>query len=154
MLNLIQDLRYALRQWRKAPGFACAAIVILALGIGGTSAIFSTLNPILFEPLPYPHASRIMMIWYADEDGVRSPQTFHTYRELAERNRSFEAVAVMKTWQPTLVGADKPEKIDGQQVSAAYFRALGVAPALGRDFQPFDDVFHGPKVVVLSGVRT
>jgi len=150
MLNFIQDLRYALRQWRKAPGFACAAIVILALGIGGTSAIFSTLNPILFEPLPYPHASRIMMIWYADEDGVRSPQTFHTYRELAERNRSFEAVAVMKTWQPTLVGADKPERIDGQQVSAAYFRALGVTPALGRDFQPFDDVFHGPKVVVLS----
>lgn len=150
MENLLHDLRYALRQLRKAPGFACAAIVILALGIGGTSAIFSTLNPILFEPLPYPHASRIMMIWYADEDGVRSPQTFHTYRELVERNRSFEAIAVMKTWQPTLVGADQPERIDGQQVSAAYFRALGVTPALGRDFQPFDDVFHGPKVVILS----
>jgi putative ABC transport system permease protein len=150
MQDLIQDLRYALRQLRKAPGFACAAIVILALGIGGASAIFSTLNPILFEPLPYSHASRIMMIWCADEDGVRSPQAFHTYRELAERNRSFEAVAVMKTWQPTLVGADQPERIDGQQVSAAYFRALGVSPALGRDFQPFDDVFHGPKVVILS----
>jgi len=150
MENVIQDLRYAFRQLRKAPGFACAAIVILALGIGGTSAIFSTLNPILFEPLPYPHASWIMMIWYADEDGVRSPQAFHTYRELAERNRSFEAVAVMKAWQPTLVGADQPERIDGQQVSAAYFRALGVTPALGRDFQPFDDVFQGPKVVILS----
>jgi len=150
MENVIHDLRYALRQLRKAPGFACAAIVILALGIGSTSAIFSTLNPILFEPLSYPHASRIMMIWYADEDGVRSPQAFHTYRELAERNRSFEAVAVMKTWQPTLVGADQPERIDGQQVSAAYFRALGVTPALGRDFQPFDDVFLGPKVVILS----
>jgi putative ABC transport system permease protein len=150
MENLLHDLRYALRQLRKAPGFACAAIVILALGIGGTSAIFSTLNPILFEALPYPHASRIMMIWYADEDRVRSPQTFHNYRELAERNRSFEAVAVMKTWQPTLVSADQPERIDGQQVSAAYFRALGVTPALGRDFQPFDDVFHGPKVVILS----
>jgi putative ABC transport system permease protein len=150
MENLLQDVRYALRQFRKSPGFACAAILILALGIGGTSAIFSTLNPILFEPLPYPHASRIMMIWYADEDGVRSPQAFHTYRELAERNRSFEAVAAMKTWQPTLVGADQPERIDGQQVSAAYFRALGVTPALGRDFQPFDDVFQGPRVVILS----
>ena len=150
MEAVFQDLRYALRQLRKAPGFACAAILILALGIGGTSAIFSTLNPILFEPLPYPHASRIMMIWYADEDGVRSSQAFHTYRELAERNRSFEAVAVMKMWQPTVVGADQPERIDGQQVSAAYFRALGVTPALGRDFQPFDDVFQGPKVVILS----
>ncbi|HYM77062.1 MAG TPA: ABC transporter permease [Candidatus Dormibacteraeota bacterium] len=150
MAAVVQDLRYAFRQLRKAPGFACTAILILALGIGGTSAIFSTLNPILFEPLPYPHASRIMMIWYADEDGVRSPQTFHTYRELAERSRSFEAVAVMKPWQPTLVGTDQPERIGGQQVSAAYFRALGVTPALGRDFQPFDDMFHGPKVVILS----
>ncbi len=150
MEALFQDLRYAFRQLRKAPGFACAAILILALGIGGTSAIFSALNPILFEPLPYPNASRVMMIWYVDEDGVRAPQAFHTYRELTQRSQSFEAVAVMKTWQPTLIAADQPERIDGQQVSAAYFRALGVTPALGRDFQPFDDVFNGPKVVILS----
>ncbi len=150
MGTLLQDVRYAVRQLRRTPGFACTAILILALGIGGTTAIFSALNPILFEPLPYPHASRIMMIWYADEDGVRSPQTFHTYREVAERSRSFEALAVLKPWQPTLVGADQPERIDGQQVSAAYFRALGVTPAIGRDFLPSDDVFNGPKVVVLS----
>jgi len=150
MNGLIQDIRYALRQLRKTPGFACTAIVILALGTGGTSAIFSTLTPILFDPLPYPQASRIMMIWYAGEDGSREPQSFHTYRELAERSRSFEALAVMKASQPTLSGADQPERIDGQQVSAAYFRVLGVPPALGRDFQPSDDVFSGPKVVILS----
>jgi len=150
MESILQDICYAWRQLRKTPGFAYTAILILAIGIGGTTAIFSALNPILFEPLPYPHASRITMIWYAEEDGVRSPQTFHTYRELAERNRSFEAVAVMKTWQPTLVGAAQPERIDGQQVSATYFHALGVAPALGRDFLPSDDMFHGPKVVILS----
>jgi len=150
MHSIVQDIRYAWRQLRKAPGFACTAIFILATGIGGTTAIFSALNPILFEPLPYPQASRIMMIWYADEDGVRSPQAFHTYREIAERSRSFESVAVMKVWQPTLVGADQPERIDGQQVSASYFRSLGVAPAMGRDFLPSDDVFPGPKVVILS----
>lgn len=150
MHSIVQDIRYAWRQLRKTPGFACTAILILAIGIGGTTAIFSALNPILFEPLPYLQASRIMMIWYGDEDGVRSPQTFHTYRELAERNRSFDTVAVMKAWQPTLVGADQPERIDGQQVSAGYFHALGVAPAVGRDFLPSDDVFHGPKVVILS----
>src|SRR5579864_226321 len=142
MGTLLQDVRYAVRQLRRTPGFACTAILILALGIGGTTAIFSALNPILFEPLPYPHASRIMMIWYADEDGVRSPQTFHTYREVAERSRSFEALAVLKPWQPTLVGADQPERIDGQQVSAAYLRALGVTPAIGRDLLPSDDVFN------------
>ena len=150
MNGFFQDVRYALRQLRKSPGFTCAAIVILGLGIGATTAIFSALNPILFEPLPYPHASRIMMIWDTGDDGERIPQTFHTYQEVAERSRSFEAVAVMKAWQPTVIGADQPERIEGQQVSAGYFRALGVAPALGRDFLPADDVSNGPKVVILS----
>jgi len=150
MGGLAQDLRYALRQLRKSPGFASAAVVILAVGIGGTTAIFSAVNPILFEPLPYPHAGRIVMIWYAGEDGRPSPQAFHTYRELAERNHTFESLAVMKAWQPTVTGGDQPERLEGQQVSAGYFRVLGVLPALGRDFQPSDDVFSGPKVVILG----
>ena len=118
MNGWLQDFRYAARQLRKSPGFACTAIVILALGIGGTTAIFSTINPILFEPLPYPNASRIMMIWYAGEDGSRIPQSFHTYREVAERSRSFDALAVMKPWQPTCSGEGQPERFDGQRVSA------------------------------------
>jgi putative ABC transport system permease protein len=146
----VQDFHYALRQLRKNPGFACTAILILGLGIGATTAIFSAVNPILFEPLPYPHASRIMMIWYAAEDGSPIPQTFHTYRELAERNRSFDTIAVMKPWQPTFTGADQPERFDGQRVTDGYFRVLGVAPALGRDFQAADDIPHGPKVVIVS----
>jgi putative ABC transport system permease protein len=150
MPTLLQDVRYALRQLRKTPGFACATIVILALGIGGTTAIFSAINPILFEPLPYPHANRILMIWRPGEDGSRQPQAFHTYREVAERNRSFDSVAVMKAWQPTLTGAQEPERLDGQQVSAGYFRTLGVLPVMGRDFQPSDDVFNGPHVAILS----
>jgi predicted permease len=150
MLTLFHDIRYAWRQLRKNPGFALTAIVILGLGIGATTAIFSAVNPILFEPLPYPQASRIMMIWYAGDDGARIPQTFHTYRELAERNRAFESIAVMQPWQPTLTGAAQPERLDGQRVSAGYFRTLGVAPAMGRDFLPADDLVHGPKVVVLS----
>jgi predicted permease len=150
MNGLLHDLRYALHQLRKSPGFACTAVLILGLGIGGTTAIFSALNPILFESLPYPHANRILMIWYAGDDGSRVPQTFHTYREVAERARSFEALAVMKPWQPTLTGADQPERLDGQQVSAGYFASLGLRPALGRDFQSADDVPRGPKVVILS----
>lgn len=146
----LQDFHYALRQLRKNPSFACTVILILGLGIGATTAIFSAVNPILFEPLPYPRASRIMMIWYATDDSSRIPQTFHTYRELAERNRSFDSLAVMKPWQPTLTGADLPERFEGQKVSAAYFRTLGVSPAVGRDFQAADDNLHGPKVVILS----
>jgi predicted permease len=146
----VRDFHYAQRQLRKNPGFAGTAILILGLGIGATTAIFSAVNPILFESLPYPHASRIMMIWYAAADGSRIPQTFHTYRELAERNRSFDTIAVMKPWQPTFTGADQPERFDGQRVSDSYFRLLGVAPALGRDFEAADDIVHGPKVVIVS----
>ncbi len=146
----LQDFRYALRQLGKNPGFACTAVVILGLGIGSITAIFSAVNPILFEPLPYPHAERIVAMSYTTEDGARIPQTFHTYRELAERNRSFDTLAVTRPWQPTLTGADQPERFDGQRVSANYFRVLGVSPMLGRDFQPSDDVFNGPRVVILS----
>jgi putative ABC transport system permease protein len=150
MNSLLQDLGYAFRQLRKNPGFACTAIVILGLGIGASTAIFSAVNPILFEPLPYPHASRILMISYVGEDGSHIPQTFHTYRELAERNRSFDSVGIVRPWQPTLTSADQPERFDGQRVSASYFRTLAVSPMLGRDFQSSDDVLHGPKVVILS----
>lgn len=150
MVIFFHDVRYAWRQLRKNPGFAVTAIAILGLGIGATTAIFSAVNPILFEPLPYPQASRIMMIWYAGDGGSRIPQTFHTYRELAERNRAFESIAVMAPWQPTLTGAAQPERLEGQRVSAGYFRTLGVAPALGRDFATADDLPQGPRVVILS----
>jgi putative ABC transport system permease protein len=150
METVFQDIRYALRQLSKAPAFAAAVIVILALGIGGTTAIFSVLNSVLLEPLPYPHARRLMGIWYADADGSRSPQAFHTYREIAERNRVFESVAVMKAWQPTLSGADHPERLEGQQVSAGYLHTLGIAPMLGRDFQSADDLPNAPLAAILS----
>jgi putative ABC transport system permease protein len=91
-----------------------------------------------------------MMIWYAGEDGSHLPQAFHTYREIAERSRSFDAIAVSKLWLLTLAGGDQPERFDGQQVSAGYFRTLGVSPALGRDFGISDDAPNGPKVVILS----
>jgi predicted permease len=150
MEGVLQDFRYALRQLLNNLGFASTAVVILGLGIGATTAIFSAVNPILFEPLPYKDAKRLMMIWCAASDGSRIPQTFHTYRELAERNRAFETIAVMKPWQPTLTGSTQPERLEGQKVSASYFRALGVAPALGRDFQASDDILNGPRVVILG----
>jgi putative ABC transport system permease protein len=150
MNSLWQDLRYGVRMLMKQPGFTIVAVVTLALGIGASTAIFSAVNPILFEPLPYPHAGRITMIWDLGVDGSRVDVTFGTYRELESRSRSFEAIAVMKPWQPTIIGAAKPERLDGQRVSASYFRVLGVSPALGRDFQASEDQFNGPNVVILS----
>src|SRR5271156_3957785 len=103
MNSLLHDLEYALRQLRKNPGFACTAIVILGLGIGASTAIFSAVNPILFKPLPYPHPGRILMIWSTFQ-GDRAEVAFGTYRELAERARSFDAMAIFEPWQPAITG--------------------------------------------------
>ena len=106
----------------------------LGLGIGATASVFSVVNPILLEPLPYPDARRIVTISDRAADGSRVDVTFGTYREILTRSRSFDALAVMRPWQPTVTGEGEPERLDGQRVSASYFRVLGVPPAIGRDF--------------------
>src|SRR5688572_5367248 len=151
MTTFLQDIRYGIRMLLKKPGFTSIAVVTLALGIGASTAIFSAVNPILFEPLPYPNASRLMMIWETRSDGGQSPgNAFGTYRALVEQNRSFDEVAAMKLWQPTMTSAAEPERLEGQRVSASYFHVLGVAPTLGRDFQPSDDQLNGARVAILS----
>jgi putative ABC transport system permease protein len=147
---LWQDLQYGSRMLLKHPTFTIVAALTLALGIGASAAIFSAVKPILFEPLPYPQPDQIAMIWDRSADGSRADATFGTYREVVERNRSFDAIAVMKTWHPVMTGPAEPERLDGQSVSATYFHVLGVPPALGRDFDSSDDRLNGPKVAILS----
>jgi putative ABC transport system permease protein len=148
--GFVADLRYGARRLRTAPGFTAIAVLTLALGVGATTAIFSALKPILLEPLPYPEADRITMIWEVGRNGSRADGTFGMYRGLVERARSFEAIAVFKAWQPTLTGRDQPERLDGQRVSASYFHVLGVSPILGRAFDVSDDQLNGPNVIVIS----
>jgi len=148
--TLVADVRYAARRLRRDAAFTVLAASTLALSIGASTAIFSAVNPILFQSLPYPDARRVTMIWDYGVDGARIPVTFGTYREVLARNHTLAAVAAMRPWQPTMVGHDEPERIDGQRVSAGYFRALGVPPFLGRDFTDADDSVNGPNVVILS----
>jgi putative ABC transport system permease protein len=148
--TLAADLHYAARQLLHNPGFALVSIFTLALGIGAGTAIFSAVNPILFQPLPYPHADRVMMIQEMRNNQSPRPVTFGTFHGLSTVNQAFDSTAVIKPWQPTMVGIDQPERFDGQRVSADYFRVLGVLPSLGRNFEASDDQFHGPTVVVLS----
>jgi putative ABC transport system permease protein len=148
--DLWQDVRYAWRVLTHDPGYGTMAAATIALGIGATTAILSAVYPILIEPLQYPHAERIATIWYAGQDRTRLAQSFGTYRELASRSRTFEALAVFKPWQPTLTGRAEPERLDGQRVTAEYFRALGVSPTLGHDFDTTDDRANGPNVVILG----
>jgi putative ABC transport system permease protein len=144
-----QDVRYGIRQLRNNPGFAATAILILGLGIGATTAIFSAVNPILFKPLPYPHPGRLMSVFEMKDGGSRLP-SFGTFMGISGQSQSFDSMAVMKVWRPAMVGIGEPEFFWGQRVSVEYFRTLGVVPALGRDFQPADDQHHGPNALILS----
>jgi putative ABC transport system permease protein len=151
--SLIQDTRYALRMMAHNPGFTAVAVLTLAIGIGASTAIFSAVKPILIDALPYPHASRLMLLWEMRKNGAPMPVTFGTFQGLSQRTQSFDALAVFKPWQPAATAtsqADRPERITGQRVSSDYFRVLGIAPFLGRNFQATDDRFKGPNVVILS----
>ncbi len=148
--TFVADVRYGARRLRSNPGFAAVVILTLALGIGASTAVFSAAKPILFDSLPYPDAHRIVTIWDYNSDGSGLPVTFGSFREMAERSRTFDSFAVIRPSAATLTGAAEPERLDGERVSHGYFRVLGVQPALGRGFQASDDQPNAPRVVILS----
>lgn len=148
--TLVADLRYALRRLRSNPGFAAVSILTLALGIGATTAIFSVVNPILLESLPYPNARRLVTLSDRAPDASIISPTLGTYAEVRARTQSYQSLAAVDRWQPSLTGTNEPERLVGQRVTASYFGTLGVAPAVGRDFAGDEDQIGGPKVVILS----
>ena len=149
LMGVLGDLRYGARLLGREPGFSVVAVLTLALGTGAATAIFSAVHPVLFQPLPYPDAARVLTISDRSPDDGAVPVTFGTFLELAERNRTFAAMAAYKPWQPTVTGGE-PERLEGQRVSAAYFRVLGVGPGLGTGFAAADDVPGGENVVILA----
>jgi predicted permease len=148
--TLLGDVRYAFRGLRRDPVFTLVGALTLALGIGAATAIFSAVNPILFRPLPYPGAERIVTISDRAQDGTAAEPTYGTYEELASRSRSFEALSATDLWRPSLTGTDEPERLAGQRVSASFFHTLGVLPRAGRSFEPAEDVPGAARVAILS----
>ena len=150
MSNLLGDLRYGVRMLARRPGFTAVAAFTLALGIGATTAIFSVVNPILFESLPYPDAQRLVMVWERNKDGTKDNVGWATFDDIVRSNTSFDAAAAIGSWEPTLTGRAEPERLEGQRVSPTFFHVLGVAPAFGRDFRAEEDVAGAPRVAILS----
>jgi predicted permease len=144
------DVRYAFRRLRHNPGFAVVSVLTLALGIGATTAIFSVVDPILLESLPYPHADRLVSLGDRAQDGSPIPSTFGTFVELRSRSRSFQSMAAADRWQPSLSGVTEPERLSGQRVSTTYFRTLGVAPVVGREFADDEDQPSAARVAIIS----
>lgn len=147
---LVVDLRYALRRMRAEPGFTSVVVLTLAVGLGSATAIFGVAWGVLFQPLPYPHADRIAMIWEIGRDGARNHGTFGMSQAFGAEARSFAAIAALAPWQPTITGADRPERLQGQRVGEGWFEVLGVEPALGRAFTPGEDRPGSGNVVVLG----
>jgi putative ABC transport system permease protein len=148
--TLLQDARYAIRMLVRAPGFTSAALVTLALGIGANTAIFSIVNTVLLRPLPYADPDRLVAVGDRQSDGRASNTDFTTFTDYRERNQTFESMALMRSWQPTLAAGGDAERLPAVRVSWNFFSMLGVSPALGRDFRPEEDRPGQWRVVILS----
>ncbi len=152
MDTLKQDLRYALRTLWAKPGFTAIAVATLALGIGGSTAIFSLVNAVLLKPLPFPEPERLLMVW---EDATyagfpRNDLAPGNFGILAAENQVFESVAAIRQLSSNLTTGGEPLKVDTRGVSASFFPLLGVAPRLGRAFTPDEDKPGAAAVVVIS----
>jgi hypothetical protein len=153
MHGILQDLRYAARMLGKAPGFAAVVVLTLALGIGANTAIFSVVYALLLRPLPYPDPDRIVMVWQdmtARGGPAREFTTPGNFVDLVGEPGTFQTVAAVRGWQPTITGLGDPEPLVGEQVSFEYFNVLGVAPARGRTFTLQDDGPASGRVVIIS----
>jgi predicted permease len=149
--SIVQDIRYGLRQLRKAPGFTLAAITTLALGIGATTAIFSVVDSLLLRPLPYPNAPRIVRIWmtFAPRGMMEIPASEPEYLEYRQ-SRSFAHVAGFSVGSLTLTGSGDPLHLAASWGTSDFFSIMGAAPFLGRVFTNDEQQQGHAPVVILS----
>src|SRR5580700_9692140 len=136
MVNFLRDLRYSLRTLRKMPGFTVVALLVLALGIGANTAIFSVVNSVLLRPLPVPGADRLAVIWETDlKDGIkREGPSAPNFLDWKEQSQSFEDMALLEVGSGTLTGEGEPEQVIGLRVTTNFLSMLGARTVLGRGF--------------------
>jgi putative ABC transport system permease protein len=155
MTGLLQDLRYALRQLRKNPQFTALALLIVALGIGANTAIFSVVNAVLLRPLPFPQSERLVQVWH-----VPPAASFHgmstfavspaNYLDWLDQSRVFEQMAIYGRNSFNLTNQSQPEAVMAARVSSAFFSVLRVHPLLGRAFMPEEDQSGRDHVALIS----
>ncbi len=151
MHALWQDVRYGLRMLAKNPGFTVAAIVMLALGIGANTALFSAVRTVLLNSLPYKNPEQLVTLTASESTSI-DPQnvSYGKTQDWRERSRAFESIALYRSFRPVLTGQKKPEMLRGGRVSANFFGTLGIFPIQGRSFLPEEDRPDTWHVVMLS----
>ena len=151
MNSLVQDVRYALRLLAASPGFAAIALLTLALGIGANTALFSVVNGVLLNPLPYPHSDQLAGI-YGETPGVSHASiNYPNFLDWQRDTKTFASMAIYRNQDYNFVGAGLAERLSGYQISAGFFSTLGVNPVLGRTFRTDDDQIGAAPVVILGG---
>ncbi len=148
--RLQQDVRYALRQLRRSPGFSIVAVLTLALGIGGNTAIFSIVNGVLLNPLRFPQSDRLVSLHESKPNFAEGSISYPNFLDWRQGNRSFSSMALSRRWSFSLTGRGDPEQLQGQFVSGSFFTVLGVHPMLGREFTGNEEQLHAAPVAIIS----
>ncbi len=148
--NLLRDIKFAIRQIVRNPSFAIVAILVLALGIGASVAIFAFVDAALLEPLPYANPNQLMSVSESSVEAPRWPLSYPDFLDWQAQNKSFTSLDVY-SWSGFLLRAGSgSEPVQAMRVSGGFFQTLGVHPMLGRDFNPGEDRIGGANVVILS----
>src|SRR5436190_591744 len=145
-----QDVEYAFRRLVKDPGFTLTAVATLALGIGVNTSIFSVVNGVLLNPLPYPGSDRLVALYSRTADEPRASSSYPNFLDWVRGNRSFSDLAAFRADDLNLIGLGQPERVRAEMVSASFFRLLGVQPILGRTFLAADDQSGAAPTVLIS----
>jgi macrolide transport system ATP-binding/permease protein len=148
--NLLRDMKFAIRQLARNPGFAAIAISVLALGIGASVAIFAFVDAALLEPLPYENPTRLMSVSESSAESPRWELSYPDYLDWQRLNKSFSSLDVYNGSGYLLRTNSGTEPVQGERVSGGFFQTLGVHPMLGRDFYPGENRPDGPNVAILS----
>ncbi|HUQ86993.1 MAG TPA: ABC transporter permease [Vicinamibacterales bacterium] len=146
---LVQDIRYALRSFRRAPGFTVVALITLALGIGGTTAIFSIVDGVVLRPLPYNDSARILQLVRVAPNGSRDSFSSADYLDLKKDATTLSAVAAYRSDIVDLTGRSEPVRINGMQTSAGFFDVFDAPPLVGRTYHESTDQ-PGAAIAVIS----
>ena len=148
--NTLTDMRFAVRQLLKTPGFTIVAILTLAFGIGATSAIFSVVHGVMLRPLPYPDSDRLVRVLEIVPQYGRFSVAPANFLDWRQQNTSFERIAAYNGGSDTFIGNEGPERVQMANVSWDMFELLGVRPAMGRSFRAEEDLPKQNNVIVIS----
>jgi len=150
MIGLLQDLRYAVRQFLKTPGLTILVIITIALGVGANTALFSVVNGVLLNPLPYPEPDQLVALRESKPNFEWGTIPYPTFRDWQKDNHTFSSIAVWRGYAFSLTGAGEAEQVNAQLVSSDFFPILGVKPLLGRSFLAGEDEIGAAPIAVIS----